>query len=75
LIEDGKPRIDLEDEITRDTMATRGGEVTSGRVRELLGLAPLEVEKAPEIDEVQGDSPPPPIPFDDDPPAESPEKQ
>jgi len=41
LIKDGQVRLDLEDEIVRDTMLARGGELTSPRVREALGLAPL----------------------------------
>jgi NAD(P) transhydrogenase subunit alpha len=40
LIADGKPRIDVADEITRDTLLVQGGEVVQPRVREILGLAP-----------------------------------
>jgi NAD(P) transhydrogenase subunit alpha len=36
--EDKKP--DMEDQITKDTMIIRGGEIISGRVRELMGLTP-----------------------------------
>jgi NAD(P) transhydrogenase subunit alpha len=39
LVKDGELKIDTEDEITRETMVTRGGEVVNPRVRELLGLA------------------------------------
>jgi NAD(P) transhydrogenase subunit alpha len=41
LVKDGKLQLDMEDEITRDTMTTRGGEVVNPRVREALGLAPV----------------------------------
>jgi NAD(P) transhydrogenase subunit alpha len=40
LVKDGAVRIDLEDEITRDTLLVRDGEVVQPRVREILGLAP-----------------------------------
>jgi NAD(P) transhydrogenase subunit alpha len=75
LMEDGKLKIDLADEITRDTMASRGGEVTSVRVRELLGLPPLVRESEPEPEVAEAKGPLPPIPLDDDPPADEPEKQ
>lgn len=38
LIKDGKPYINLEDQIIRDTLLTHHGEVANPRVRELLGL-------------------------------------
>lgn len=38
LVKDGKLELDLEDEITRETLLTRGGEVVHPRVRDLLGL-------------------------------------
>ncbi len=41
LVKNGKPVIDLEDEIVRETLIARGGEITNLRVREALGLAPL----------------------------------
>ena len=37
--------LDLEDEITRETLVTRGGEVVHARVREVLGEA---TQPAPE---------------------------
>jgi NAD(P) transhydrogenase subunit alpha len=40
IVKDGKLQLDMEDEITHDTMTTRGGEVVNPRVREILGLAP-----------------------------------
>ena len=39
---DGEMKWDMEDEITRETVVTRGGEVLHPRVRELLSLEPLE---------------------------------
>jgi NAD(P) transhydrogenase subunit alpha len=38
LLKDGRPAMDMTDEITRETLVTRGGEVVHPRVRELLGL-------------------------------------
>jgi len=40
LVQDGELKLDLEDEITHETMITRGGEVVHPKVRELLGLVP-----------------------------------
>ncbi len=40
LLQDGQLKLDLEDEITRDTLITRGGEVVHPRVCELLGIEP-----------------------------------
>ena len=37
LVKDGKARFDLEDEIIRETMLTRGGQVVNQRVREFFG--------------------------------------
>ncbi len=42
LLKSGVPKVNLEDEITRQTLLTRGGEVVHPGVRELLGLPPLE---------------------------------
>ncbi len=41
LVKDGKPRLDDTDDIIRDTMITRGGEIVNGRVREFYGLPAL----------------------------------
>lgn len=38
LVREGEIEIDLEDEITRETLVTRGGEVVHPRVREILGM-------------------------------------
>ncbi len=40
LIKDGQIQLNLEDEITRETLVTRGGEIVHPRVRELAGLTP-----------------------------------
>src|SRR5439155_24034254 len=40
LVKDGVFRLDLADEITRETLLTRDGEVVHPRVREALGLPP-----------------------------------
>ncbi|MFI5339708.1 MAG: Re/Si-specific NAD(P)(+) transhydrogenase subunit alpha [Candidatus Methylomirabilales bacterium] len=42
LVKEGIPEVNLEDEITRETLATRGGEVVHPRVRQALGLPLLE---------------------------------
>lgn len=41
LVKDGKPRLDDADEIIRDTMITRGGDIVNARVREFYGLPAL----------------------------------
>jgi NAD(P) transhydrogenase subunit alpha len=41
LVKDGKLTVNLEDEITRETLLTTGGEVVNGRVREFYSLPPL----------------------------------
>ncbi len=50
LVKDGKLQLDWEDEIVRETLLTRGGEVVNPRVREFFSLpalpaAPKEVAK------------------------------
>jgi NAD(P) transhydrogenase subunit alpha len=42
LMKTGIPEDTLDDEITRETLATRGGEVVHPRVRQALGLPQLE---------------------------------
>jgi NAD(P) transhydrogenase subunit alpha len=44
LVKDGKLQLNLEDEIVRDTLLTRGGEVVNARVREFFGLPALGAE-------------------------------
>jgi proton-translocating NAD(P)+ transhydrogenase subunit alpha len=45
LFQGGKPELNLEDEITRETLITRGGEIVHGRVREFFSLPGLSAEK------------------------------
>jgi NAD(P) transhydrogenase subunit alpha len=49
---DGELHLNLGDEVVRDTLAAYRGEVTGARVRELLGLAPLNppAADAPPVD-------------------------
>ncbi len=42
----GEPQLDSDDEIVRETMLARAGELRSPRVRELMGLAPLPAPAA-----------------------------
>jgi NAD(P) transhydrogenase subunit alpha len=41
MVKDGKLQLNLQDEIIRETMVTRGGEVVNGRVREFFKLPVL----------------------------------
>lgn len=38
MVKEGKPQLNMEDEIIRETMLTRGGEIVNGRVREFFKL-------------------------------------
>jgi NAD(P) transhydrogenase subunit alpha len=40
-VKDGKLQLNLQDEIIRETMVTRGGEIVNGRVREFFKLPAL----------------------------------
>ena len=44
LVKDGKLQMNVEDEIVRETMLTRGGEVVNARVREFFSLSALPTE-------------------------------
>jgi len=44
LIKDGKLQLNLDDEIIRETLVTRGAEVANARVREFFALPPLPVK-------------------------------
>jgi len=44
LVKDGKLQLNMEDEIVRETMLTRGGEVVNARVREFFSLPALPTE-------------------------------
>lgn len=48
LIAGGELKLDLRDEILRETLLTRGGEVVHRQVRGLLGLAPLTAASSEE---------------------------
>lgn len=48
---------DSDDEIVRDTLVTRGGEVVNARVREVLGLPALDTPAETEADAAGGDAP------------------
>jgi NAD(P) transhydrogenase subunit alpha len=41
LVKDGKPQVNLEDEIIRETLLTQNGEIVNGRVREFFSLPAL----------------------------------
>jgi len=41
LVKDGQLQLNMEDEITRDTIVTQGGEIVNQRVREFYGLPEL----------------------------------
>jgi NAD(P) transhydrogenase subunit alpha len=45
LFKGGKPELNLEDEITRETLITRGGEIVHGRVREFFSLPGLVAQQ------------------------------
>jgi NAD(P) transhydrogenase subunit alpha len=42
LVKDGELQFDMEDEITRESLLTRGGEIVHPRIREILGLETTE---------------------------------
>ncbi|HEU5403968.1 MAG TPA: Re/Si-specific NAD(P)(+) transhydrogenase subunit alpha [Terriglobales bacterium] len=44
LVKDGKLQLNMEDEITRETLVTRGGEVVNPRVREYFKMPALAVQ-------------------------------
>src|SRR2546429_667584 len=44
LVKDGKLQLNTDDEIIRETMLTRGGEVVNARVREFFSLLPLPAQ-------------------------------
>ncbi len=46
LVKKGEVKLDMNDEITQETMMTRGGEVVLPRLREALGLPPKAAESA-----------------------------
>jgi H+-translocating NAD(P) transhydrogenase subunit alpha len=44
LIKDGRLNLNLQDDIVRETLVTRGGEIVNARVREFLALPALETK-------------------------------
>jgi len=46
LVKDGKLSLDMQDEIIRETLVTRGGEVVQARVREAFGMPALQTQSA-----------------------------
>jgi NAD(P) transhydrogenase subunit alpha len=44
LVKDGKLRLNLQDEIVRETLVTQGGEVVNARLREFYGLPALAAQ-------------------------------
>lgn len=44
LVKEGKVKLNLEDEITRETLLTRGGEVVNARVREFFSMPALAAQ-------------------------------
>jgi H+-translocating NAD(P) transhydrogenase subunit alpha len=38
MVKDGKPQLNMQDEIIRETMITSGGEIINARVREFFKL-------------------------------------
>ena len=57
MVHDGQLRIDLEDEVLRDTLLTQGGEIVNKRVRQLLGLDPADEEPPPSAEESSSEEP------------------
>lgn len=55
---EGKLNLDMEDEITRETLVAKGGEVTNPRVREALGLGSLGGPPAPPVADPAPAAPP-----------------
>lgn len=46
LVKDGKARVDADDQIIRDTLVTRGGEIVNARVREFFAIGTMAGQKA-----------------------------
>jgi len=44
IVKDGKPQLDLNDDIVRDTLLTHGGEVVNARVREFFALPAIPTD-------------------------------
>jgi H+-translocating NAD(P) transhydrogenase subunit alpha len=48
IVDEGGVNIDLENQVIADTLVTKDGDVVNNRVREILGLAPMEPPAPPE---------------------------
>jgi NAD(P) transhydrogenase subunit alpha len=46
LVKEGKLNLKMDDEITRETLLTRGGEIVNARVREFFALPVLAAQSA-----------------------------
>lgn len=44
IVKDGELNLDMSDQITRESLLTHNGEVVNNRVREMLGMSPLDDE-------------------------------
>ena len=56
LTKDGELDIDLNDEVIRDTLAAKDGQVQNQRLRDMLDLGPLTLpETTPPIDHLAGE--------------------
>ena len=51
IVKEGELNLDMSDEITRDSLLTHNGEVVNNRVREMLGMSPLNEEAMKEESE------------------------
>ena len=56
MVKDGALELNLEDEIVRDTMVTRDGDVVNARIRELLGMEPLPEPEPEPAEAAAGES-------------------
>jgi len=56
LVKDGEVNMNLDDEIIRDTLITKGGEVVNARLRESLGLEALKLDQ-PQDESSEGKEP------------------
>lgn len=56
MVSDGQLNLNLEDEIVRETLVCRDGEVVHDRIREILGMEPLTVAVAASPDTASADA-------------------
>jgi hypothetical protein len=45
MVKDGKPQLNMQDEIIRETMITNGGDIVNTRVREFFKLPALAIQQ------------------------------